>query len=431
MAGDTLATMNGYTKQRFGELQRLVPSWMIMQQLIAYESRNQLGRYFQEPLNVAAEMGATFQAQSNLGTIGTLNAAVPMVDVEAQVYPAEIVLRAQVAYGLIMQAQNRGPAAFGSAMDEIVLGLDESHKRFVEEFMLYGQSSIGTVGAVANGSGATNKIITITIASWAPGLWAQLEGCLLDIYLADGVTKRNANGDVTLTQISDDEGHKLSLTFASSTDAGNVIATDLLVFKGIGAAIPGASVQSFAGLDALIQNTGTMFGYDASLHNLLRGKVMDIAGAPLTMTTIQSAVTRLVVRGGYGKVAFVMSPFAWQDLADDLAALRRFASDEKKDYRMGPASITFWGTNGAEIALHAHPMVKCGDAFGFQVEHMLRAGASDVTNRLPGMGDDNFFFNIPDKMGCEIRNYSSQFQLARKPARNIKVKGIVSRSAPT
>lgn len=430
MAGDTLTTMNAYTKQRFGDLQKLIPQWMIMQQLIPFESRMQLGRYFQEPLNVGAELGATFQASTNLGAIGALNAAVPMTFVEAQVYPAEIVLRAQVAYGLIMQAQNRGPAAFGSAMDEIVLGLDESHKRFVEQFMLYGQSSYGAVESVAAGSGSTNKIATISLASWAPGLWAQMEGVYLDIYQSDGTTKRNANGTVVLTQVSDDANRKLSLTFGSATDAGNLAPGDLIVFRGIGAATAGSSVQSFAGLDAIVQNNGTLFGYDASAHNLLRGTTYSAGSAPCTMQTIQTATTRVVTRGGYGKMAFVMSPFAWQDIADDLAALRRFAADERKEYRVGPTSITFWGTNGDEISLHPHPMCKCGEAFGFQTEHMLRAGGTDVTNRLPGQGEDNFFLQIPDYMGCEIRNYSNQFMLGRKPARNVKITNIVSRSAP-
>ena len=64
-------------------------------------------------------------------------------------------------------------------MDEVILGLDESHRAFVEALMLYGASSTG-LGVVASiaANDATSKKVTITSASWSPGLWAQMEGQL-------------------------------------------------------------------------------------------------------------------------------------------------------------------------------------------------------------------------------------------------------------
>lgn len=430
MAGTDMAALEGFFKTRFGELQDLLPEWAMAQQAIPFNSRKLLGLDFREPMKVSGELGATFQSQANLGKIGTLNAAVPLRTVNAIVAPSEVILRSQVSYGAIMAALNEGPAAFGDAFEMITMSQYESHRRFIEIAMFYGQSSLGAVSANNAGSSSTNKLITLTAGSWAPGIWVQMEGVMLDIYQADGVTLRNANGTVQLTEVSDEIGRVLSLTFGSATDAGNVAATDLLVFKGVGAALPGSAVQMFAGFDAAIQNTGTMFGYTASAHNLLRGATYDVGSRPLVMSAAQAAATRLAVRGGYGKVTGFVSPYAWTDMNDDAAALRRFGESTKSELDIGTRKITYWGVNG-EISLVPDPMVKNGEAFFVQTEHWLRSGVSDIVYRLPGIGEDKFFLQIPDQTGVETRNYSSQFLLPRKPAKNVKLTNIVSRSAPT
>lgn len=427
-----ITDLNGWYKTRYGEKQKLVPEFAVLQQLIEFEQRKQLGKDFREPIFLRRSQGVTFNSGSNLGTIYTLNAAIPLASVEAIVTPSEIVMREQLAYGAVAAAYNQGPEAFGSAMDEVILGLDESHRAFVEALMLYGASStgLGVISAVA-ANDATSKKVTITSASWSPGLWAQMEKASFDVYASDGTTKRTANALMTFDGFSDVD-NKVLILRGNATDVGNLAANDIIVFYQAGApATAIASGSTFVGVDAIVTNTGSLFNISAATYNLWKGNTYALpTAAPLTMSALHGAATRVVVRGGYGDITFLMSPYAWQDICDDQAALRRYADSNKKEFVNGATELTFYGTNGGKMVLRPHPMVKAGDCFGLMTDEWVRAGVSDLTDRLPGTGNEDFFLEIPDKSGFEIRNFSSQFVYCRKPAKQVKITNIVPRTAP-
>lgn len=426
MAGVGLTDLNGWYRTRYGEAQKLVPEWAVLQGMFPFQERKQLGKDFREPIFLRREQGLTLVNGSNLGTIQTLNAAIPLHSEEAVITSNEIHMRSQIAYGAIAAAWNSGPAAFGSAMDEVILGLDESHRTVAEILMLYGgASSIGTAASFS-GSG-TSRTVTLTSASWAPGIWIQLEKALIDVYDAVGGTKLNTNATVEMTSVVDPDAKKILIT-GNSTDMTAIAAATNPVFVLVGAG--GATAGSMHGVDAIVTNTGSMFGINASTYGLWKGNTYAVSSVPLTMGAIHSATTRLVNRGGYGEITYLLNPFAWQDVMDDQAALRRFSDSTKTEMVNGTTELKFYGTNGSAMTLRPHPMVKCGEAFGLMVDEWVRAGVSDLTNKLPGVGNEDFFLEVPDKTGCEIRNFSSQFIYCRKPAKQVKITGIVSRGAP-
>lgn len=426
-ASVSLSTINGFTKTRYGQLRKSIPRWAIIQRLIKFEERARVGKDFREPLWLRGSQGVTFNAGSNLGTVYTLNAPISPQFEEAVLTPAEIMMREQLAYGAMLAAWSAGETAFGNLLDQIIFGMDEAHRFNVEALMLYGGTSIGTVQTITANT-ATTLIVQLSAASWAPGIWCQGEKMLIDFYDVVGGTLQNTNAAFEFTSFNDIDNRKILITGNSSdvTTLGTGAQTWVITFRSAG----GATAATMTGIDKILTNAGgTLYGINASNYNLLQSSSYAITTSA-TLSTFHTAATRVVQRGGYGKITFLMNPYVWQDLCDDQSALRRFKDDQKREYVQGAEELTFYGTTGAAMSLIPHPMVKQSEAFGLMLEEWIRGGVSDLTNRLPGAGDDNFFFDIPDKAGAEIRNFSSQFLYCPKPAKQIKVSGIVPRGAP-
>lgn len=413
----TRAALNGFYKIKYGEAQRPLPSWAILQRLMPFKQRAKIGKSYNEPVFTRRAHGITF-AKSTAGTVYALAAARSIASEEATIAGAEIIMREQIAYGAIAASNPEG-TAFGSAFDEAVLGIEEAHRFYIESMLLYGRTSIGTVESATAASGTTTTIV-VTKLTWAPGLWAQAENALVDIYTAPGGTKINTEGAVTVTALSDVDSRTLLFT-ASTNDSAAIVAGTALSYVIVWRA---ADAEVLYGIDSIVTNTGTLFGISAATNSVWRSNTHSAGNVALTMSTVLAAQTKAVVRGGMGKMTFLMNPYVWQDLADDQSALRRYG-DAKTEMKNGAERIVFNGTGG-EIVFEQHPMVKCGEAFGLQGEHWLRGGESDLTDKLAESGDD-FFHQIPDYSGCEMRNFSSMFALCRKPAAQVKITNIVCR----
>lgn len=413
----TRAALNGYYKVQYGEKNKPLPSFAIVQRALPFKQRAKTGKSFNEPVFTRRAHGVTF-ATTTAGTVYALNAARSIQSAESSISGSEIIMREQIAYGAIAAAEGGDGLAFGSSFDEAVLGIYESHSFYLEANALYGRTSIGAVETNSAGDAATNKLIKITKQSWAPGLWAQCENALLDNYDAPGGTKLNTNGPITVRTLSDVDNRTLSLDFTAAADATACVATSVFVFVT-------ADQEVMSGFDKIITNTGSLFGIDASLNAVWKGNKHDCGGVNLTMAAVLAAQTKAVVRGGMGPMVVWTNPYVWQDLADDQSALRRYG-DSQTTYKNGAEAIEFSGTGG-RITFEQHPMVKCGEGFMLQLKHWIRGGESDLVDKLNDASNDDFFHEVPGFSGSEMRNYSSQFVFCRRPAAMVKLFNITPR----
>ena len=414
-----VSSLNGYYKVKYGQKQKPIPAFAVVQRLLPFAQRAKIGKSYNEPIFTRRSHGVTF-AKSTAGTAYALAAARSIQSEEATITGAEIIVRERIAYGAIAAAEGGDGVSFGSSFDEAVLGIEEAHRFYIETNLLYGRTSIATIQTTTNAS-ATTTTLTITKASWAPGLWAQAENALVDIYDTVGGTKINTTGSVTITALSDVDNRKILITAA----AGDITAIDSGAALSYVIVFVAASGETMDGLDSIITNTGTLFGISAATNSVWRSNIHSAGSTNLTMSTVLAAQTKAVVRGGMGAMVFLMNPYAWQDLADDQAALRRYG-DASVEMKNGAERLVFHGTGG-QITFEQHPMVKCGEAFGIQPGTWIRGGASDLVSKLPGANNDDFFHEIPDYAGSEMRNFSSMFILCRKPAAQVKITNILPR----
>jgi hypothetical protein len=418
----TVAGLNGAFKTKYGKKQELVPEWAIVQQLIPWSDMARVGQDFREVLILRRSLGYTLNGGSNLGNAFTVAAPVALETQPAVLTPSEILLADKISYGAMAQARSEGEEAFFGAVEEVLMSMDESHRFLAELNFLYGQSGFATMSS-ATSIDATHALMVISSASWAPGTWSQAENLNIDLY--NGNTKINTNGACQVQTVVSQSARTVSISGIAADITAIVAATNLTVHL-VGAG--GTTSQACAGINKILTNTGSLFGIDASVYGLWKATTVTLPSAPLTLSGVHGASTAVVNRGGYGELVYLINPFAWQDLCDDQAALRRYAASTKSEMQNGTDEIVFWGTNG-KMSFKPHPMVNAGDGFGLMPKEWVRGGATDLTSGIPGASED-MFFDDPSTASMFVRNYSSQFIYSRKPARQVKISGIVSRSAP-
>ncbi len=64
-------------------------------------------------------------------------------------------------------------------------------------------------------------------------------------------------------------------------------------------------------------------------------------------------------------------------------------------------------------------------AYVLAIDDWSRIGSTDVTFKRPGKGDE-FFRDLENSAGYELRAYSDQAAFCAKPAHNVVIYGIVN-----
>ena len=151
MSANTLATLNGFYKQIYGDsLINLIPESAKFIKEVPFERRKKLGDYYNVPVVLQAEQGFTYNDGD--GTAFALNGALAMGTKNAQVRGAEKVLQSQISYKAAAAATSN-KEAFADATSTLFENMVESMANRLELSSFYGGSSLG------NGSGSPNSTI--------------------------------------------------------------------------------------------------------------------------------------------------------------------------------------------------------------------------------------------------------------------------------
>ena len=283
-----------------------------------------------------------------------------------------------------------------------------SMSKKLEIGMLYGQMGYGAVAA----GGVSGTQVTVATAEWAPGIWAGAEGMPIEIRDLAGSTVR---GQFKVVSVNMDTR---VLTLDASAATAGVLATDVIWHKG-------AYGNEFPGVHKILTNTGTIFNIDAGQYNLFKGNNYGADGAPLSFTKLGEAAVRAVEKGQEGKLLALVNPRAWQDMLSDQAALRKYdASYTSAKLENGARSLLYHAQSG-EIEIEASLYVKEGHAFLLSLEDWMRVGSSDISFKRPGQGEE-FFRDLENSAGYELRLYTDQALFCQAPGRNTIITGIVN-----
>lgn len=356
-----------------------------------------------QPVILGLEHGITFASSDE--DAFNLNPPVAGVIRDAQIKGSPAVLRSFLGYTAASRAAQGDGKAFMDATKYLVANMLRSMAKKLEIEMLYGQSGYGAVASVSGNN------VTIATAEWAPGIWAGAEGMPIEIRDSSGATSRGES----VIQSVNFETRVITLQSA----VPGVVATDLIFHKG-------AYGNEFIGIHEIInKQSGTLFNINVGTYNLFRGNRYDAGGSALSFTKLNLAAARAVEKGLEGKLVAMVNPRAWANMLNDQAALRRYdGSYSKKKLENGSEALAFYSQNG-EIEIHPSIYVKEGNAYLLSVEDWCRVGSSDMTFKRPGQGDQ-FFRDLENSAGYELRLYTDQAVFCSAPARNVVIYNIIN-----
>ena len=399
-----LDTLNGLFKETYADkIELLIPDGVKLLNEIDFASREkQPGNLYHQPVVLGLEHGVTFGGEGE-GAFA-LNSAVAGVIRDAQVRGNQMVLRSVLAYSAAARSVGGGQKAFEDSTKFLVANMMRSMAKKLEIEMLYGQVGYGIVDSIA-----TNTI-TIKTAEWAPGIWAGAENMPVDIRTGAAGASR---GTATVVSVS-----LADKTITLDTAPAAVADGDAIFHSG-------AFGKEFAGIHKILTNTSTLFNIDASAYNLWKGNSYDAQAGTLSFSKIQSAIAKAVEKGLEEDVMVYVNPSAWSNLLVEQAALRQYDSSFSSDTaENGSKSIRFHGQNGG-VEIIPSIYVKEGSAYVLCMAEFQRIGSTDITFKRPGQGDE-FFRDLENAAGYELRAYTDQALFCYAPGRSTLITNIVN-----
>lgn len=403
---DTVGNLNGLFKEVYADkLQELIPDGVKLLNMIKFVSKDkQGGNLYHQPVILGMEHGITFAA-SDEDAFSLLPPVAGTIK-DAQVRGNPLVMRSVLGYAAASRSIGSAQA-FQDATKYLVANMLRSMAKKLEIEMLYGQHGYGVVGAVSTSQ------ITISTSEWAPGIWAGAEGMPIDIYDATGTTLR---GTFVVSSVNMDTR---VVTVATDAAAAGVIATDIIFHKG-------AKDNEFIGIHRILEiQSGILFNINVGTYQLFRGNVFSAGSAALSFNKLTKATARAVEKGLDGKLICLVNPRTWADLLNDQAALKRFdGSYSSAQFENGARGLKFHSQNG-EIEIIPSIYVKEGYSYLLASEEWMRVGSQDVSFKRPGQSTE-FFRDLENAAGYELRLYTDQALFCQKPGHNVLITGIVN-----
>lgn len=411
---NTTSTLDGLYMTVYGDGPiNVIPEVSIVQKKVKFETAQRIGKAYNFPVILSSEAGVTYLAAG--AGVSTLNDAIAAQLKEASVDANQIIVRGQMDYEAAAKAAT-SKAAFKNASELLVLNLQETGSKRLEMAFLYGRSSTGIgVGDTSANASATQTVVTLTAASWAPGIWAGTENALINFYKSSDDSLIGTSGADAVFEIDvvDFDNRKLTVTGTAT----GITALDTHLSSG-DAYIhwKGAKSAEPYGLQKIITNTGSLFGIDASVYALWTGSSYSFGSAAATTAKLLNMASKAVSKGGLlGEADILMSPKTFMNLTGTMTDLRRQNGGQKETEGIaGFETVTLMGPNG-KLNIVPHPMIKEGECMLIPFKQVKRIGTQEFSFETPGRKGE-MFLHIPDKNAYELRLYTAQAIIVLKPA---------------
>jgi hypothetical protein len=379
-----------------------------------FKQSARLGRAFHQPVVLKHEHGFTYAAAGS-GSVTFVTAVAGYIE-NAVIDGVQIFLRSLIDYESAAKGAS-SKAAFVDSVGYLIENMWQSSQKRIEIAAWYGQSATGLGAVSAFGSSQ----ITFTDATWAPGIWAGMEGAVIEWTEA---AKTNFIGKATIAKVLLDS-KKIELSGISGT---NPAATNLVFFnteysnagQSTGTAVV---VNGGLGVHQILSSPTTLHGITSANYSLWQATSFPVGGN-LTLEAIEDTVAKLVAKGAEGDLNLYISPATWAKLMTDFAGLRRLVKDDGSRYTMGAEELQIFA-QGTKVNIIASPYIQEGVAYLLNPDDFMRIGATDLTYKVPGRGED--LFRLSDGVGSfELQTYSNQSMFCQAPGRCAILTGIVN-----
>lgn len=412
-------------KQQYGAIENPIPEENTIADWFGFIPQNQRpGLAFNIPIIMSLEHGITADIT---GTAFLFRAVRDSVMKNAQIDGSTLAMTGNIPYDVTFRARNgakdgSGGGSFRSAFELKTMLMSQSHEFYRELATLYGPGStstiacdIGVIGTPTGTNLGTGAGMTcpITAATWSAGIWNHMQNALVDIIGSNGSTVRAT--DVVVSGVQPDTK---SLLLFKSASSYVVVAGDRLQ-------VAGWLGNSCIGVEAIMKNTGTMFGVDANLYPSWKVVQHSAGSGAMSRVKIAGMAAKLFPNGTRKGGRYFCGAPTFADLATELDDDQRWLGDDGAK-KTGTNNIQYKSPAGViDVALHAY--MKDGEAMFIPGGIGKRVGSTDITFR--GEGDEWFFHELDANAGCQLRTFSNQAPFLRIPYQCAYTPNIVNIAA--
>lgn len=416
---DAVENLNLLAKEVFGEdgVPDLCPNGVILQKEIPFDSAEALGLKFAQTVRLSYPNGFTHQVGDGTAGAFSFQNARPGAQGRAELLGYQTLLRDQMSYEDAAKLVKGGKQSFAKGIPFFTEGLQKSMKKRIEAQCIWGAQGVGIISGTPSTIHTSNKLITLTTASWAPFIWGGNEGMEIDAYNGGSLINTNA----PLVVVTSDPVARTVEVSGNATDLGNLANTHTLYFRG-------AKGLEMTGSHGILNNSGSLFNIDASVYSMWKGTQYAPTSGAFTFQKVKKGIAIGVSKGLDEDVLLLVHPSTWDDLNSDIAALRRTDKSEVTKVEIGTEEIVYKSQNGSTRVM-ASGFMKEGFAHSYcnPKAYWKRLGAADVSFNMPGMGSE-MFLHLPSNAGVEFRAYTHQAIICLAPAKQILFSNIVNTS---
>lgn len=420
---DSAASLNTLAQEVFGSggVPDLIPNNCVLQKRIKFSEAEKMGLKFTQTVRLSYPHGFTYLKGDGTAGVTALKDVVGSTQARAEITGSQIILRDLMSYEDAMKLSS-GKAAFKKGSLYFLEGMQKSFRKRLEIALMTGSSGFSRSSGSTNAS-STTTTVAINASYWASGMFAGMEGAKINFYKVsdDSLISSGADAIFTITTVN-----PVAKTILVTGTSGGISALDshnaaaYLYFDG-------SYGNEMVGLHGILNtSSGTRFNISASTYSLWRSTQFAPTNAgPLSYDKVKKLVARCVGQGLDDAATLILSPGAWEDMSNNLAALVRYSGKDKAKYEIGAEALEIWGQNGK---LEIVPSTFCWEGFSYLVheDSMKRVGATDITFQVPGVAQNEIFFNLPGYNAVESRGLTHQALFTDSPGKHGLVSNLVN-----
>lgn len=436
-------------KTVYGGQHDLTPMADVVDEMLPYSASEATGKEFVEDFIMGDEVGATWAGQ-DIRAFKIKEAIAGAIE-QSNIKGTQFVLSSVIPWGFMTRSAGGGEKAFYDGTKLVMKNHLSSHAKLRAIEKLYGQSDTGlgyvsyapsgTIyrGVAYSGNGTilltrksgttmqfTNGVcgtaalptdapagsksaILFQPGTFAAGFWVGKKGIIVkELTSSTGAVLQSGS----LTGMD----ARLGCIFVDfNASVGTGIGAQKVVYD----EWEGSTPQCMVGVKKIIQNTGTLFGINASDFDLWSGQVINLNQKKFNIKALTEGVADAINAGGLEEpLDIIVNTLTFGQMANDEAALRKYdASYKSASATNGFEAIEWYAANGTN-RVRASSKVMEGDVFGMVKDHWKCSGSQAPSFRPNGLGQE-VIFPLNDQAGWVVRSFSDMFVICRMPAKQI------------
>jgi hypothetical protein len=415
-------TLNGYAKDLYTKLTDAVPTEITLLEDLPFDKANEQGGDYLEQIIVSEEAGFVHGDGTEMLNAPT---AIGMETVKAIVSGYQVGLVSTLDYAKAERASG-GRKSYADIAGKKQASAFNAIRRRVEDELWWGRSGLGKCASSANVN-ATTTTVTISLATFAPWLWAGKKNHQVVFHNA------NVQAGTTFTVSATNVG-RLIRTVTVTGAGADIAALDAAILANpnvldihYAGTKAGATVKSMVGImSAATTTTGTVFNVNLDANTDAKPQTLDVAGA-MSFAKGLEAAEQLIGRGVVEPMRMDVSPRTWNNMMTDQAALVRFGGKQSK-LSNGAEKLEFQ-VQGVSLEIVGNGRQKESLALIRPKSGLKRIGAREISMTTPGSAGQSkgdIWYHDPSRFGYSWRIWTHQAFFPEELWKLMSITGIVN-----